>query len=108
MVNEFTKNVINIISNIPEGKVLTYGIIASLAGHPNGAKQVTRILHSQTEKHNLPWHRVINSKGKISIKDPIFYEEQRFLLESEGVIFSKDDRIDFDEYLWQIWSASEQ
>lgn len=107
MPTKFTENVINIISNIPEGKVLTYGTIAALAGSPRGARQVTRILHSSSKKHNLPWHRVVNSKGKISLKIQDGYNEQKVRLSSEGVIFSEDDQIDLKKHLWSIRSILE-
>jgi len=83
VLQEFTQNVINAIQQIPCGKVCTYGRIAALAGNPRGARQVSRILHSMTLKYNLPWHRVINSTGKIVIQSPVGAEEQRVLLESE-------------------------
>ena len=107
MVSAFTETVIHIIKHIPRGKVLTYGSIAALAGSPRGARQVTRILHSSSRKHNLPWHRVINSKGKISPRDPVFYEEQLILLESEGIEFGIKDQIDFKKYLWNITSIQD-
>lgn len=107
MPTKFTENVIHIISNIPEGKILTYGTIAILAGSPRGARQVTRILHSSSKKHNLPWHRVVNSKGKISLKIQDGYDEQKARLVSEGIIFSEDDQINFKKYLWQIRSIKE-
>ena len=62
MMNPFTERVINIIKSIPIGKVMSYGQIAKVAGSPRGARQVVRILHSMSEKHKLPWHRVINAK----------------------------------------------
>ena len=107
MASEFTEDVIRIISNIPKGKVLSYGGIAVLAGKPGGARQVTRILHSSSKKHNLPWYRVVNSQGKISMKDPVSYAEQRVLLESEGIEFSSKDHIAFDEYFWSIKSIQD-
>jgi methylated-DNA-protein-cysteine methyltransferase-like protein len=107
MASEFTEDVIRIISNIPRGKVLSYGGIAVLAGSPRGARQVTRILHSSSKKHNLPWHRVVNSQGRISMKDPMSYSQQKALLESEGIKFSSKDRIDFDEYFWSINSIQD-
>ena len=67
-MNEFTEEVIRIIKLIPIGKVMTYGQIASIAGNPLGARQVSRILHTMSNKHQLPWHRVINAKGEISLK----------------------------------------
>lgn len=102
MVNEFTKNTILIIKNIPRGKVLTYGRIAAVAGNPRGARQVTRILHSSTAKYDLPWHRVVNSKGMISFPDERSILEQRTLLESEGVVFTGSARINLRQYLWNI------
>ncbi|KAF0817507.1 DNA base-flipping protein [Bacillus sp. ZZV12-4809] len=83
----FTEKVINIIQNIPTGKVMTYGQIARLAGSPRGARQVVRILHTQSEKHQLPWHRVVNGKGEIGFKDEELHNRQRDLLENEGIYF---------------------
>ena len=107
MPAEFTEDVIRLISNIPEGKVLSYGMIAAIAGRPSGARQVTRILSSSSRKYNLPWHRVVNAMGKISIKDPHFYEEQKQRLMAEGVEFSKDDSIDLDKFCWTVESISD-
>jgi methylated-DNA-protein-cysteine methyltransferase-like protein len=90
----FTKRAIEIIKNIPDGKVMTYGQIASLAGSPRGARQVVRILHSMSKKYNLPWHRVINSKGQIGLQDDESFNVQRLSLESEGVEFSGERQID--------------
>ncbi|UKS28833.1 MGMT family protein [Paenibacillus sp. HWE-109] len=81
----FTERVIQIIRSIPEGKVMTYGQIARLAGSPRGARQVVRILHAMSTKHRLPWHRVINAKGEIAIQDDEGSHMQSFLLQAEGV-----------------------
>jgi len=107
MVTEFTGNVIRIIGNIPPGKVLSYGRIAFLAGSPRGARQVTTILHSSTGKYDLPWHRVVNSKGRISFGNPAAYSVQKQLLESEGIVFSHDDRIDLKRFLWRVRSMDD-
>lgn len=96
----FTREVIKIIKSIPEGKVCTYGTIALMAGHPNGARQVTRIIHSMSRKHSLPWFRIINAKGLISLPKSHGYDEQKALLKSEGVTFDEKDRIDLKKYLW--------
>ena len=98
----FTREVINIIKSIPAGKVCTYGRIAGMAGQPNGARQVTRVIHSMSRKHGLPWHRIINSKGCIGLPKPDQYDEQRALLKSEGVLFDEKDRIDLKKYLWMV------
>jgi len=102
--SDFTQDVIKIIKNIPSGKVLTYGRIAKLAGNPQAARQVSWLLHSSTKKYSLPWHRVINSLGKISMKSFDDREYQKLLLEKEGVVFRDDYKIDLKEYLWEIES----
>ena len=96
----FTRKVISIIKSIPEGKVCTYGLVATMAGHPHGARQVTRILHTMSKKYDLPWYRIINANGFISLPKPDGYEEQKAFLLSEGVTFDEKDRIDLKTYLW--------
>jgi len=88
------------------GKILTYGRIAKLAGDPRGARQVSWILHSSTKKYDLPWHRVINSKGIISLKSIDDKEYQKILLESEGIKISEDYKIDLKKYLWKLDSIN--
>ncbi|MEY2194115.1 MGMT family protein [Neobacillus sp. BF23-41] len=97
----FTENVIEIIRNIPEGKVATYGQIAGLAGSPRAARQVVRALHSMSKKHRLPWHRVINAKGQIALQDDESYNEQRLSLEAEGVEIGLNGVIDLERYQWK-------
>jgi methylated-DNA-protein-cysteine methyltransferase-like protein len=97
----FTIRAIEVIKNIPPGKVMTYGQVASLAGSPRGARQVVRILHSMSKKHNLPWHRVINSKGQIGLQDDEGFNIQRLTLESEGIEFSGERQIDLKLYQFQ-------
>ena len=84
-MNNFTRDTISIIKNIPEGRILTYGLIAELAGAPRAARQVSRTLHSLSEKYDLPWHRVVNSKGIISLTSIEGKEHQKWLLEQEGI-----------------------
>lgn len=96
----FTLNIINIIKSIPAGRVMTYGKVATLAGNPKGARQVSWVLKTQTAKHHLPWHRIIGKDGKIKIKD---YESsfiQRSLLEAEGIKFDLKGKIDLNTYEW--------
>jgi len=100
MISHFSKQVIEIIKKIPAGKVATYGQIASLAGNNKAARQISRILHSSTDKYDLPWHRVINSQGKISMRSGDGFEMQKAMLESEGIQVIKD-RIDLVKYKWQ-------
>ncbi|MCT4631629.1 MAG: MGMT family protein [Firmicutes bacterium] len=96
-MDDFTKRVIEIIRKIPYGKVMSYGQVADLAGKPRGARQVARILHSMGQKYELPWHRVINSQGKISLPEYRGGAIQKSMLEEEGLVF-RNDRIDFKIY----------
>lgn len=97
-MESFTEKAVAIIKNIPAGRVMTYGQIALLAGSPRGARQVVRILHSMSKKHRLPWHRVVNIKGEIGLKDDEHYSIQRLSLESEGVEFFNNGRIDLSKF----------
>ncbi|MFC4411767.1 MGMT family protein [Chungangia koreensis] len=94
----FTLKVIEIIQAIPAGKVMTYGQVAQSAGSPRSARQVVRILHSMSGKYKLPWHRVINAKGEIALKDGEGGHEQRVLLESEGIVVSSEHKVDLTVY----------
>jgi methylated-DNA-protein-cysteine methyltransferase-like protein len=102
MVTQFTEKVLKLIQSIPKGKVLTYGRIAKLAGNPQAARQVSWILHSSTKKYNLPWHRVINSKGLIALRSEMEKEQQKLLLEREGVKFCDNFKIDLATSMWNI------
>lgn len=93
----FTQAVIIIIRSIPEGRVMSYGQIAAAAGSPRGARQVVRILHSMSEKHKLPWHRVVNASGQIGLVEDEGRSLQRLYLEDEGITFL-NGRIDLAEY----------
>lgn len=101
-MNEFSTRVIKIIKSVPEGKVLSYGRVALLAGSPYAARQVGWLLNSSTDKYDLPWHRIVNSKGKISIKEEISFIEQKELLISEGITFKNNDTLDIKKYMWEI------
>ena len=100
MGTDFHQRVVTIIKKIPKGKVAIYGQIAALAGNPRAARQVVRILHSSSRKEQLPWHRVINRQGRISLKLGSGYEIQKALLKEEGVAFGISDNIDFERYFW--------
>jgi methylated-DNA-protein-cysteine methyltransferase-like protein len=89
------------IAAIPTGRVATYGQIAHLAGKPWGTRQVSWILHSQSEKYRLPWQRVIGATGRISLPPGRGLEEQRRLLRSEGVAVDGRGRISLMKFRWR-------
>lgn len=99
MPSDFSKRAKDIIRRIPVGKVTTYGIIAAASGNPKGARQVAWLLHSSSRKEQLPWHRVVNKMGRISLGDYQGYDIQKALLLEEGVCFA-DDAIDLEAHLW--------
>ena len=79
-----------VVSEIPSGHVLTYGDVARLSGMPAAARHVSQALRRAPRGLNLPWHRVINSQGKISFaEDSSDWKEQKDRLEQEGVVFLK-------------------
>ncbi len=99
-MTKFTEDVLDIIKMIPSGKVMTYGQIAAYADNPRGARQVSRILHSMSSAHKLPWHRVINSKGTISLTGEAGFV-QGSMLADEGIpVINK--KIDLQKYLFKI------
>ncbi len=99
-MTKFTEEVIEIIKMIPQGKVMTYGQIAAYASFPRGARQVSYILHSMSKKYQLPWHRVINAKGVISLSGEAGFI-QGSLLADEGIeVINK--RVDLKKYQFNI------
>ncbi|MFC1885992.1 MGMT family protein [Thermodesulfobacteriota bacterium] len=101
MKNPFSEKVKQLIKRVPKGKVTTYGQIAAFAGNPSGARQVVRVLHASSGKENLPWHRIVNRNGQISLNPGNGYELQKQMLEKEGISFDHTDSIDFDQFLWR-------
>lgn len=89
-----------VIVQIPAGKVASYGQIASLAGLPGAARLVGNVLKKLPEDSRLPWYRVINSQGKISlpVSSPS-YKRQIEQLNDEGVIVLHN-RISLKKYRW--------
>ncbi len=94
----FTAEVVRILKEIPVGYVVSYGQVARMAGSPRAARQVVRILHTMSEKHQLPWHRVVNAKGEIAVPDEESRKLQRMLLQSENVVFLNDGRVDLSVF----------
>ena len=94
-----TQKIIDEILSIPKGRVSSYRDIAMKAGLVNGARQTVRALHSMSEKHSLPWHRVIRSDGSIAL-DNEGKNMQIALLKSEGVAVSNDGKVDMEKYGW--------
>ncbi len=90
------------VKKIPRGKVATYGQVALLAGLGRHARQVGYALHALPDGKKIPWHRVINAKGEISARSSGDHDEQqRVLLEKEGVVFGMHGRVSLEKYRWR-------
>jgi methylated-DNA-protein-cysteine methyltransferase-like protein len=97
----FTDHVKKIIRAIPAGRVATYGQVAALGGNHRAARQVAWILHSSSGKEKLPWHRVINSRGRISLRRGSGFEEQKRRLRAENVGVKSSGQVDLRAYQWR-------
>lgn len=88
------------VSAIPPGRVATYGEVAAAAGLPNGARRVGRVLSRLPPGTTLPWHRVINAQGRVSLPaGSAGYREQVARLTEEGVVV-RQGRIDRRQFGW--------
>lgn len=97
--SHFKNSVYELVASIPYGKVMTYGDIASLAGHPYAARIVGGIAHFGPQE--LPWHRVVNRFGGLASGFPGGREKQRESLEAEGMTVGEDFIIiDFSTHRW--------
>lgn len=89
-----------VVASIPAGRVATYGQIAELAGLPRGARRVGRVLAALPADSRLPWHRVINAAGRISLPGAVGARQRR-LLREEGVRL-RGGRVDLRRYGWTL------
>lgn len=92
----FRDDVLNIVGQIPRGRVTTYGLIAALAGWPAHARMVGRTLRYTPGAEQLPCHRVVNKEGRTAPG----WSRQRTLLEEEGVRFKPNGHVDMNAHQW--------
>lgn len=90
-----------VVRRIPRGRVATYGEVATRAGLAGRARQVGYALHALSSGSRVPWHRVVNARGRISLRSRPGPElSQRILLEKEGVRFDAGGGIDLRRFGW--------
>ncbi len=95
------KNILDIVQLIPVGRVATYGQIATIAGTQN-PRLVGFALATLKEGTDIPWFRVINSKGQISFpEESDGFKIQYSLLQKEGIIFDAKNRINLKQFGWE-------
>jgi methylated-DNA-protein-cysteine methyltransferase related protein len=91
-----------IVRRIPRGRIATYGQVAALAGLGGHARQVGYALHSLDAGDRIPWHRVLNAQGRVSLRtEPGGDRVQRALLEREGVRFDASGRANLERFGWR-------
>lgn len=100
----FREKVIEAVGKIPHGKVVSYGQVAAYCGSPRAARQVGWMLHTLDGNNQVPWWRVINNLGVISIKGNLMSTPltQKNFLESEDIIVDEDFKIDIEKYRYQF------
>jgi methylated-DNA-protein-cysteine methyltransferase-like protein len=108
MTLSFFEQVYRVVRLIPPGRVATYGQIARLLGVPRGARTVGWALRGLPEGGDVPWQRVINARGSISLAPGrVGAAIQRALLEDEGVAFGANGCVDLSDYGWSGLSPAE-
>lgn len=106
--SDLYQKIYEIVADIPEGRVATYGQIAWMAGRPNAPRVVGYVMSRVPAELNLPCHRVVNRLGELA-PNHVFGGEvlQRKLLEAEGITFLESGRIDMKKCQWSIYEPEE-
>lgn len=100
MKEGYFQQVYRVVRAVPPGQVTTYGTVATLAGRPGGGRTVGWAMRALERGTDVPWHRVINAQGRISLPSPSA-ELQQALLENEDVEFDEGGCVDLRRYGWQ-------
>jgi methylated-DNA-protein-cysteine methyltransferase-like protein len=101
MVNlqdEFAVQVYALVARIPRGRLMSYGQIARLCGHPRSARMVGRL--ARRSPPGIPWQRVVHKDGRLAAGYIAGYKGHRCALEAEGVAVDGDDRADIEAVRW--------
>ena len=96
--DERRARILAVVDSIPKGRVATYGQVAREAGLPRHARLVGRALAGLPEGNPVPWHRVVNSAGRISLRPGAALQRRR--LAREGLLFTRAGRIDLARFRW--------
>ena len=89
------------LSQVPEGRIVSYGELARIAGLPRGARRAARALSELPKGSGLPWHRVLNAQGRIALPEGSRgYREQARLLRGEGVEVRGGRVVRPSRYFW--------
>jgi methylated-DNA-protein-cysteine methyltransferase-like protein len=97
----FFEKVYRLVQRVPPGKVVSYGAVARMLEHPHAARTVGWAMHSIPNGVDVPWWRVINGMGRISLSERGGANQQRELLEAEGVEFDERGFVDWERFGWE-------
>lgn len=97
----FSQRALAVVGRIPYGKVLAYGDVAALVGSPRAARGVGFALRNLPQGSDVPWWRVINARGEISLAG-LPGNLQRMLLQQEGIVFGRGGRVDLQRHRWSM------
>lgn len=107
-----TPTLYQLVRRIPKGEVATYGQLAKLIGKPRHARHVGNALANTPASVKIPWHRVVNAQGRISLRRTNWQngsdDLQRILLEAEGVVFDDSGKIRLRDYQWKPKTSGEK
>jgi len=99
-MTEFEQSLYAMLMALPTGKLCSYGELAKRSGYPNYARHVGKTLSNLPKDSKLPWHRVVNSQGKISLSGDRFLKQKQ-RLEAEGITINEKGKVvNFKHYLW--------
>lgn len=96
--DDLVYEILNAVSEIPEGRVASYGQIARLIGRDKNSRLVGKVLSMAELYGDFPCHRVVNHSGRLAPG----WTEQKRLLSGEGVEFKDENHVDMKKYQWQI------
>lgn len=101
--DDLTSRIYGVVRRIPKGRVASYGQVASLAGLPQHARLVGYALHRLPIASKVPWHRVVNARGELSLARAGRASgiEQRLRLEREGIPVNAAFRVSINRYGWR-------
>ena len=99
-MTEFEQALYSALAALPKGKLTSYGQLAKRCGYANYARQVGKTLSKLPKETKLPWHRVVNSQGKISLKGDDFLRQEKRLNDEGFTINANNKVVNFQQYLW--------
>jgi O-6-methylguanine DNA methyltransferase len=97
----FSQRVYAMVRRVPRGRIVSYGAVAALLGRPRAARGVGQALSALPDESDVPWWRVVNRNGEISMRAAPGPLVQRRLLEAEGVVFDRLGRASWKRFGWQ-------